>query len=246
MGNIEINTSQNVTIEYELAPLRDRILAFILDSIIMWGGILILFFLCILLFQPNNMEDFMGYFMYLIVLPVFFFYSLVSEIIGNGLSIGKSALKIKIVKLNGKEPQLNDFITRWVFRSIDIYLSLGSIASLLISSSDKNQRMGDILANTAVIKFKPTYVIELKDLLNRTSLQNYQPVYSEVTRFKDEDMLLVKQIIDRVQKYPNTAHHEALNQLVEKITQQLNLSQRPKNKIEFLKTLLKDYIVLTR
>ncbi|MBX9851315.1 MAG: RDD family protein [Cytophagaceae bacterium] len=246
MANIEINTSQNVTIEYELAPLRDRILAFILDSIIMWAGIFVLFLLCLLFFQTRDMENFMGYFLYLVILPIFFFYSLVSEIIGNGLTIGKSALKIKIVKLNGKEPQLNDFITRWVFRSIDIYLSLGSIASLLISSSDKNQRMGDILANTAVIKFKPTYVIALKDLLNRTSLENYQPVYSEVTRFKDEDMLLVKQVIDRVEKHPNIAHYEALNQLVEKITQQLNISQRPKNKIEFLKTLLKDYIVLTR
>ena len=42
MKNIEIKTTQNVVLEYELADLRDRILAFLLDLIILVIGILIL------------------------------------------------------------------------------------------------------------------------------------------------------------------------------------------------------------
>jgi hypothetical protein len=151
-----------------------------------------------------------------------------------------------VVKITGQEPSLNDYLTRWVFRMIDIYFSLGALASFLISSSDKNQRLGDILANTTIIKYKPNYNLNLSDLINRTTIENYQPKYPEVRKFKEEDMLLVKTVIERVRQYPNQAHYEALNTLVEKIKSQMNLKDIPRDKIEFLKTLLKDYIILTR
>lgn len=242
MANIEINTTQNVTIEYELAPLRDRIIAYILDLLIMTGIYILALFLFMMISKGKNME----LFFFLFVLPMFLFYSLLFEIFNNGRSLGKAALNIKVVKITGQEPSLNDYITRWVFRMIDIYFSLGALASFLISSSDKNQRLGDILANTTIIKYKPNYNLHLSDLINRTTIENYQPKFPEVRKFKEEDMLLVKTVIERVRQYPNQAHYEALNLLVEKIKGQMNLKETPRDKVEFLKTLLKDYIILTR
>ena len=58
-------------------------------------------------------------------------------------------------------------------------------------------------------------------------------------------MLLVKETLKKYIKYPNVAHKKAFDLLVEKITTELNL-KTPKNKVDFLKTLLKDYILLTR
>ncbi len=59
-------------------------------------------------------------------------------------------------------------------------------------------------------------------------------------------MLLIKNIIARYRSYPNQAHQEVVNQLVEKLQQELDINEIPRNKIEFLKTLIRDYIVLTR
>lgn len=241
MPNIEINTAQNVTIQYELAGLKDRILAFLLDMLILGAGFLIL--LGISAIMPGIARDIM---LYAVAVPAIVFYSLVSEIVGNGQSIGKAALSIKVVKITGKHATLSDYLLRWCFRFIDIWMSLGSIASMLISSSSKAQRMGDMLANTAIIKAKPSINMSLHDLLNISSIDTYQPQFPEIRKMTEEDMLLVKTVIERVKKYPNAAHLEALDMMVKHMMHQLQIPSVPVNKTEFLRTLLRDYIVLTR
>ncbi len=46
-------------------------------------------------------------------------------------------MRLKVVKISGEEAGLTDYITRWTFRLVDIHFSLGSIAGMLISSSQK-------------------------------------------------------------------------------------------------------------
>ena len=45
MKTIDIRTTQNVTIEYELASLRERLLAFFIDLVIVYMAVLIIFFI---------------------------------------------------------------------------------------------------------------------------------------------------------------------------------------------------------
>lgn len=240
MRSIEISTTQNVTIQYDLADLKDRALAFLLDFLIFTTGFFVLWMFA---FFIGIRAD---YYFTLIGAPVIIFYALVSEIVGNGQSVGKMALQIKVVKVNGKQASIGDYMLRWIFRPIDIYMSLGSIASLLVSSSSKAQRMGDMLAGTTVIKVKPAVNMSLNDLLSISSLDTYQPVYSSVRTMSEDDMLLVKTVIERARKYPNSAHLEAVDMAVRHVMERLHLTSMPVNKTDFLRTVLKDYIVLTR
>ncbi len=242
MQGIEINTAQNVVIRYELAAFRDRLLAFLLDQAILWVSYFILLFLGMAAVSWSSAS----YVYYLVLMPLLFFYSLASEIIGNGQSIGKLALGIKVVKMNGKECGMSDYLVRWAFRIVDIWLSLGSLASILISSTEKNQRLGDIVGNTAVIRLRPSLHFRMNDLLNINSLENYQPVYAGVRQLSEDDMIVLKSLLERCRRHNNRAHIEALNQLVQRLKDELSLTEVPKNKMEFLRTLLKDYIVLTR
>ena len=59
-------------------------------------------------------------------------------------------------------------------------------------------------------------------------------------------MLLIKSIITRSRLYRNKAHREVVDDLVVRLKDELDLEKMPPNKIEFLKTLIRDYIVLTR
>src|SRR6185295_722864 len=135
---IEITTTQNVTIEYELADTLNRILAFVVDFVII---IVSLFFLNLLasLFSISG-----PYFSWFVILPFFLFYSLISEIAADGQSWGKKAMGICVVKINGTKCSAGDYVIRWAFRLVDIYFSLGSIAALLIGSTERAQRLGDI------------------------------------------------------------------------------------------------------
>lgn len=244
LRTIEINTTQNVTIEYELAPYQKRMLAFLLDFAVILVATFILSRIGAAIFDSEGGGALV--FNYFVVTPVILFYTLVSEVFLNGQTLGKKVLGIRVIKINGKQATLSDYIIRWLFRLLDIYLSLGAVASILINSTDKSQRIGDIIAGTVLINLKPSRAQGLRDLLNIHTLDNYQPTYPEVKYMQEDDLLLVKSVLERNRKYKNRAHEEALDELVKKVMEILHIPKLKQEKTEFLRTVLNDYIVLTR
>lgn len=248
MDTIEIRTTQNVVIEYELAALRERILAFFIDLIIV-GAIYIVLSLTLLSLIIRSLESSGGMYGVLFsLLPIIFFlfYQLLSEVLADGQSWGKKAMGIKVVRLDGQEPGLSDYLLRTVFHMVDTLFSGGILASLLISSSPKNQRLGDMTANTTVIRVRHNLRFRLEDILNISSLENYEPRFPEVKQLSEQDMLLIKSTIARYRAHPNTAHTEAINQLVAHLQNLLGIPEQRGSKVEFLRTLIRDYIVITR
>lgn len=178
-------------------------------------------------------------------LPVMF-YSILCEYLFKGQTVGKMAMGIRVVKLNGENATLNDYAMRWAFNLIDFWFSAGAIAALFISTTEKGQRLGDILAQTAVIRNNPEQIYTIRDILNIKDRSKHDPTYMGVTKFTDEDMILIKNAITRVKKYPNEPHKQLVRDLAAKAAEELQLEEVPKKKLTFLKTLLQDYIVLTR
>jgi uncharacterized RDD family membrane protein YckC len=246
MQSIDIQTTQNVTINYELALLRDRILAFSLDFIIVLAACFFLILLFLVWMLPSMGLDLDQEIWYLFVAPVYTFYTLTLESLCNGQTVGKMALQIKVIRIDGKQAKFLDYLLRWCFRLLDIWFSFGALATVLISSSPKSQRLGDIVANTAVVKASPNLFVSLKDVLKINTKETYEPLYPMVKHFKEADVLLMKQTLERYKKYRNTAHKEALSLLVQRISEKLNLKESPKNPEKFIRTVIKDYIVLTR
>lgn len=244
MQTIEINTAQNVPIVYELAGLRDRVLAFIIDFIVLFGATMVIQIIGAL--AGFGQSSAWWYFIIVLEILIFFFYTPVMEILNNGQSVGKMALKIKVVRLDGQEVRMSDFLTRWIFRMVDIYFSLGAIAAMLVSSTEKGQRLGDLLSNTTVVRLQPKLTMALSDLAKIQTLENYTPKYPAARQLHEEDMLTVKLLLERYNKYPNEAHTQAIHKATKKIADLLKLEALPARKADFLRTVLKDYVVLTR
>src|SRR5690606_24632764 len=162
---------QNVVLQYELAELRDRILAFLIDILCVVTGISIINIVGYSIMASNGKySEIFSVF----VFCIFIFYSLALEVLNNGQSVGKMAMRIQVIKTAGGQATFADYVARWVFRMVDIYFSLGGIASILIASSAKAQRIGDIVANTAVIKLVPGMNLNLKDVLSIHSIDSYK------------------------------------------------------------------------
>lgn len=236
MKNIEIATAHNIVVTQELASPGQRIVAFGLD-----GAIIGFYSLIVSMFSAGNT---MAY--YLAVGMVAFFYHLVWEILNNGQTPGKRAMHIRVVSTAGMRPTLQDFLMRWAFRLIDITLSIGSLAMLSILTSPKNQRIGDLLASTTVISLRTSRQIDLTSL-QQISQHQEDVLYPEIVRYTDTDMLLVKQALQRYLKERNHANALIINDLHERITRDLGLSNHDlPDQVKFLKKALSDYIVLTR
>jgi uncharacterized RDD family membrane protein YckC len=247
MKNIEISTTQNVTIEYEFASLGERILAFFIDTIILFiMSILWNVFISITLGGFLDKDYFLTLFLTAFFpLMMYFLYFLLFEGF-TGQTIGKKIVSIKVVRIDGQEPTLSDYAIRALFHLVDTVFSAGVLAITLVSTTDKRQRIGDIAANTCVVKLNPTSTFRLVDILTIDSLENYTPIYPQVTQLKEEDMLLVKSVLFRYQKHQNEAHSLAVINATNHLIEILNISTYPKDGTTFLNTILKDYIVLTR
>jgi len=238
MSKIEIQTTQNVAIDYEAGSLMDRIIGCILDiAAVSIASLLLALFVG----AVTNSSTIM----ILFITPLVIFYSLIFEVFNNGKSLGKMAMGLQVVRLDGQEARLNDFVTRWVFRSIDIVATFGSLAVIMVSVTKNHQRLGDFVGNTVVIKTKPTYTVSLENVLKKKSAEGYEPIYPQAIRFSEDQMLVLKSTIDRYQKYPNEAHTEAIVLLCKQVALKMDIAE-PKKKLDFLKQVLKDYVILTR
>lgn len=246
MKTVDVVTSHNISIEYEAASAMSRGIALFLDALIMF-----LYFIIMLLFVSmaglnwGDGDVFVVIFYIVVMLPVMF-YSLIFEYLLKGQTLGKMALGIRVVNLNGENATLGDYTMRWSFKIIDFWFSLGAIGALFITTTEKGQRLGDILAQTAVVRNKPEQVYSIRDILNIKDRSKHEPTYLNASRFTDEDMILIKNAITRVKKYPNESHKQLIRELAEKAADILKLEEVPQKKLTFLKTLLQDYIVLTR
>lgn len=257
MNTIEFVSAQNVKVEYELASTTQRTLAAFIDVVAF-----ILYYIAISgilgvtsgAFDANPGSE-MFFTLLLIKIP-WIFYNPIVEYFTNGQSLGKYILGVRVVTMNGERLGLREVFTRWIFKGdflwispgffVLFWLGLGILGIIFSSTSDRKQRMGDVMANTIVIKIKNTVNYSLKDVLSIKSQESHQTTYPEVIRFTDEDMLLIKTTIQRVRKYPNEATKNFAIELANKSASMLGLQETPPKRMEFLQTILQDYIVLTR
>ena len=118
MQTVKIHTSQNIEIDYEVAGLGERVLARIVDIGVFMGITYALYFIIIFFFIAT-VQNFKGDSIpiALIILGsiyslIVIFYDLIAEIFFNGQSVGKYALKIKVVSINGTRPSFGQFLLR--------------------------------------------------------------------------------------------------------------------------------------
>ena len=88
MRTIEIRTTQNVTIEYELAPLRDRFFAYFIDWMIV-GAFYVVAAAILALAMNDSLDSGISqqFLSFLLPIGLFITYQLLCEIILNGQSL---------------------------------------------------------------------------------------------------------------------------------------------------------------
>jgi uncharacterized RDD family membrane protein YckC len=246
MAKIEINTTRNVFIEYELAEWKERSLAFILDR----GVSIIAAFFTGLLIRNLESEWFprwvsKDWLLVIWILVFFVTFSLWTEILMNGQSPGKKAMGLRVIRIDGKELSLKNHFIRWALRLADVYLSGGLIASVLVATGKWKQRLGDQVAHTVVVNQRSARNFNLAELeLLRTS-QQYQAQYPEVKQVGEDLMLSIKYLLQRYEKNPNSHHRQLIADTSRALKKKLGVESDENDKA-FLVQLLRDYVILTR
>jgi uncharacterized RDD family membrane protein YckC len=244
MAKIEVPTTQKVFIQYETAGLMLRAMAWCIDC-----GVVFIFFIAIyFLFSSANF--FQNETVLLVVAVLFmlinFLYSLIIEIATNGQSVGKKATGIAVIKLNGNALELKDYMVRWAYRAIDFGLSFFAIGFISILMSEKNQRLGDMIANTTVIRLKSDRVITLEDLQNLPDKEEYAAKYPLVTMYNDRQMLALKNLLTRYRQYGGSTYAALLHETAATLKGQMQLTDLNMEDEVFVREIISEYVILTR
>jgi uncharacterized RDD family membrane protein YckC len=250
MATIKIPTPFNVSIDFETAEVHKRILAYLIDFVLMMIYVIAIGY--IIIGGIGFSEIGFGFINVMITLPLLF-YMLLTELFFNGQSLGKKLLSIRVASLDGGEATFGQYMLRAFFRFYEwgfiIYLFfygtgfgislfvLGGVATLvIIAVSPSSQRLGDIFAGTIVVTTKNKLSVS-DTVFMQVNTTDYKVTFPDVMRLSDRDINTIKGVVTQANKSSN---YEMCNRVAYKVKDvlKINTDMYPE---QFLEKLLEDY-----
>jgi uncharacterized RDD family membrane protein YckC len=245
MTQLSINTTQNVQINFTAATVGDRILAYLLDLLIKGAYGIVIYGIFFYALGINKLFDDMDQWSVAAIVMIFalpiIIYSIVSESMLEGQTIGKKLMKIKVVKIDGYQASFAEYLMRWFFRIIDISLLSGVVALITVITSQKSQRLGDMVAGTSVITLKNN--ISISSTILEEIGTEYVPIYPLVIKLSDNDMRIIKETFIKAKAKNDSVTIAKLRDKIETVT---GIKNQSGNDSDFVKTVLKDYNFYTQ
>ncbi|MGZ5219396.1 MAG: RDD family protein [Chitinophagaceae bacterium] len=266
MAAIKVPTSFNIDVEFEIPEFYRRLIALLIDILInyFYLRIAIEFYRSITrgsdLFDTDTNYNLQAVRLILFMLPLLI-YHLVLEITMNGQSIGKKIMSLRVVSENGGRASVSQFLIRWMLRDIwfmfllavglqgagsteSVFIILGVIIFfvteiVLVVSSKKGQRIGDILAHTILIRTNRQSSIE--ETVFQEVADNHSPSFPQIMQLSDRDINAIKSILETARRKGDMDMAAAASEKI-KAHLKIDSTMAP---FEFLDILLKDYNYLS-
>ena len=262
MSVIRVTTNFNIDLEFEAAPFYKRMLAWLLDTVVLF--IFAMVMLRMIYSTSGELGEHTSWMTLAFVGIPYLTYHLISEILMKGQSIGKKIMRIRVVTENGGTPGIGQYLIRWLIRTTDlmvIYVVLTVpaaartadmqyfwqvgipffmlVADVILANSRNQQRLGDMLAHTFVIN--TTRQRSIDETVFLEVAETYVPSFPQVMQLSDRDINALKGILDAARKRNDYNLAEMASQKIRNHLK-INTTLPP---FDFLQTLLQDYNYLS-
>ena len=263
MSTIRIATSFNIDVEFPAASFHRRLLAWGLDIVVAVFYFIIMMKLLSLLgwsgASGEREDNFKAISILVVYIPLLLYHPL-CEIFLKGQTVGKRIAQLKIINEYGGRPSVSQAIIRWLIRTSDIMVVVITLTAasagpqslqyfwsigitfllfitdiILIASTRRSQRLGDILAHTALIR--TTQKAGIEETIFQQVQEDYKPQYPQVMQLSDRDINALKGILDTAKKQGD---YNLADRAASKIKVHLKI-ETSVSAFDFLETLLKDY-----
>lgn len=235
MAETTIITGQYVRIKQVPASIGERLLARIVDDVILFAYFFATLFFMVGFFSEALSDVMVIFAMIFLYLPMLA-YHLLCEVFNNGQSIGKKLMNIRVVKADGSTPTLGAYLLRWLLYLVDVPLT-GGLGVIVVLVTKNSQRLGDLAAGTMVIKEKNYRNIKVSlDEYNHLT-ENYRPYFPQAQDLSLEQVNVISKTLNTY----NKDRYWHITQLAAKVRQILHIAPPGISDENFLRILVRDY-----
>lgn len=269
MSVIKVPTNFNIEVEFEIPEFYKRLIALILDFLVIFFYYKIAVAIIQAIWNSSNIwnddtrENIYWIAIVLILVPILS-YHLILEVTMNGQSVGKKLMGLRVVDEHGGKASISQFLIRWLVRDTwfilllmmalansvtgnegeGIFLFIAVLGYFftdiaLVVSSKKGQRLGDLLAKTILISTNTQS--NISETVFQEVADSYVPLYPQVMQLSDKDLNAIKSILENARRKGDFFMAESA---CSKIKAHLKI-ESTLGPFDFLETLLKDYNYLS-
>jgi uncharacterized RDD family membrane protein YckC len=154
---LTIDTPEQIALEFPLAGAGSRFLAIALDTVLQVAGFLVLGLIALgaLWLRSTGFASLATWTAAVLVFAAFLLYYgyyAAFESIWVGQTPGKRVLRIRVISVSGQPITPYAAILRNLLRIVDQLPGIYAVGVLSIFFTDRNQRLGDIVAGTVVVQ----------------------------------------------------------------------------------------------
>jgi uncharacterized RDD family membrane protein YckC len=154
---LNIDTPELVSVEMPIAGIGSRFIAILIDSLIWAVAMVILIVVAVILvasvhFVGHASENWVLGIALLIFFLLQWGYFALFEAFNNGRTPGKHAAKIHVIHRSGRAVSFIEALARNLLRVIDYLPGFYAVGIVTMFLSRQNQRLGDMVAGTLVVR----------------------------------------------------------------------------------------------
>ncbi|MGI9456326.1 MAG: RDD family protein [Aeoliella sp.] len=151
-SHIRVVTPENIGFEYRVASPFERLVAYLIDFIIMCLVIGVVWLVSLLIFGAIGQFE-MGIGIILIAsFVVMWFYHGLFEVFWNGQTPGKRSMSLRVLRIDGRPINAGQAVLRNFLRAVDgLPMSTHLVGLVATACNPRYQRLGDLACGTMVV-----------------------------------------------------------------------------------------------
>jgi uncharacterized RDD family membrane protein YckC len=196
---LRVSTSDNVGIGYDIAGLGSRLIAQLLDSLLVGIIALVIDIPVAAAVSGSDTQQTLPLAALAVsgvTLVVYIGYFTICEVSTGGRTPGKSSGRLRVLDISGAAPTAGQLLLRNVARLVDVALGVGVVVMFW---NRQSRRVGDLLAGTVVVRVRPSvsYSAAVTPPLVMLRTPDAGPLIDGIERLGDRELSAIRTFLAR-------------------------------------------------
>ena len=251
-----VETPDHIELQFQLAGIGKRFLAYLIDRLIQFGLIFALFIvISLILFAGNKlvavtdviykMRQVLGQWIIAGAILVYgvlsLGYFILFEYIWSGSTPGKRSQHIRVIRTDGAPISFLEAAVRNILRAVDILADIYPLGLVVMFIDARNRRLGDIAAGTLVVTESESRLRLAGNSAHSLDADDQQ-LRMVVATMTSGDYQLVRKFLARRGALDAEYRQQLAQEIVDRIFNKSSVMVKPSNDIEsFLERIEADY-----